>query len=67
MNMESERRSNAHQQMLVDVGVMLRRCRGSEYARNFLEGMKISELVISRVLDQSAVRRSMHFQEPAAE
>jgi len=56
----SEHRTNTHQQMLVDVGVLLRKIRGEEYARQFLEEMAIPELVIARVLAQSGLRRMMH-------
>jgi len=55
-----ELRTNKHQQMLVDVGLMLRKARGESYARAFLEDMAIPELVITRVLTQSSMRRMMH-------
>lgn len=55
-----ELRTNMHQQMLVDVGLVLRRAYGESYARVFLEEMAIPELVIQRVLSQSGMRRMMH-------
>lgn len=55
-----ELRTNKHQQMLVDVGLMLRKACGESYARAFLEEMAIPELVIMRVLTQSSMRRMMH-------
>ena len=55
-----ELRTNSHQQMLVDVGLMLRKAYGESYARAFLEEMAIPELVITRVLTQSSMRRMMH-------
>lgn len=55
-----ELRTNKHQQMLVDVGVMLRKAYGESYARGFLEEMAIPELVIKRVVNQTGMRPMMH-------
>jgi len=55
-----ELRTNKHQQMLVDVGLMLRKAYGEVYARQFLEEMAIPELVITRVISQSGMRPMMH-------
>jgi hypothetical protein len=55
-----ELRTNKHQQMLVDVGLVLRKAYGESYARGFLEEMAIPEPVIKRVVSQSAMRPMMH-------
>ena len=62
-----ELRMNKHQQMLVDVGLMLRKACGESYARAFLEEMAIPELVITRVLTQSGMRRMMHLTSTSVE
>lgn len=56
----TERRTDRHKQMLVDVGIVLCRCNGLEYAQTFLEKMKIPQTVIERVLAKEAVRPGMH-------
>jgi len=60
-----EVRRNTHCQMLVDVGIVLARAYGPDYARAFLEEMHIQQNVIDRVLSGSA-RRMMHLQSPLA-
>ncbi|NNG22651.1 hypothetical protein [Telluria aromaticivorans] len=55
-----ERRTNTHQQMLVDVGVVLRRSLSCEYTREFLESVRIPEGVIARVLAKADVRPGTH-------
>ena len=55
-----ELRTNTHQQMLVDVGLMLWKAYGESYARAFLEEMQIPEPVIMRILSQSGMRPMMH-------
>jgi hypothetical protein len=59
MDTVSEIRKNTHQRMLVDVGVMLHREYGDEYARSFMEEMEIPEGVIARVLTRSGLRPRM--------
>jgi len=53
-------RQDAHRQMLVDVGVVLHRAYGDDYARQFLKDMIISEAVILRVLTRTGLRKMMH-------
>lgn len=52
-------RHDTHCQMLVDVGIVLARAHGAEYARAFLNEMQIPQDVISRVLSGN-VRRMLH-------
>jgi hypothetical protein len=60
-------RTNKHQQMLVDVGVLLRKAYGELYAREFLERMAIPEPVIKRVVSQSGMRPMMHLTTASAD
>ena len=56
----AELRKNTHQQMLVDVGIVLEKAYGGEYAKNFLEGMNIPASVVQRVLTQTGLRPMRH-------
>lgn len=60
MSPDSDRRTNIHQQGLVDVAVLLRRAYDDEYSRRFMEGMQISEQVIVRVLADGRLRSPLH-------
>lgn len=52
-------RRDTHCQMLVDVGIVLARAHSLDYARAFLDEMRIPQSVISRVLSGNT-RRMMH-------
>ena len=56
----AELRSNIHQQMLVDVGIVLQRAYGTEYAKHFLDEMNIPTPVILRVLEAKKLRPMTH-------
>lgn len=56
----AELRTNTHQQMLVDVGIVLQRAYGDEYAKDFLEGMNIPSSVVLRLLTKSGLRPMTH-------
>lgn len=60
MKTSSECRRDAHCQMLVDVGMVLRKYYGDLYSRTFLEEMFVPEAVICRVLANVGLRRMMH-------
>ena len=63
MELCADVRRNTHCQMLVDVGIVLARAHGLDYARAFLDEMLIPQSVIARVLSGST-RRMMHLQPP---
>jgi hypothetical protein len=56
----AELRSNTHQQMLVDVGILLQDAYGDEYARGFLEEMQIPASVTLRLLTRGELRPMAH-------
>ena len=59
-NHAAELRTNTHQQMLVDVGIVLEKAYGGEYAKNFLDEMNIPASVVQRVLTQTGLRPMRH-------
>ena len=58
----TELRRNTHQQMLVDVGIVLQKAYGDEYARDFLETVNIPASVILRLLNKGGLRPMAHSQ-----
>ncbi len=60
MESRSDTRVNFHHQMLVDVGVVLCRAYGADYARAFLLDQGIAERVVDRVVTNGRVRSMMH-------
>jgi hypothetical protein len=60
----AELRTNTHQQMLVDVGIVLEKAYGSEYAKSFLDEMNIPASVVQRVLTQTGLRPMTHCNPP---
>lgn len=60
MDARAEPRRDTHCQMLVDVGMVLRKHYGAIYSRAFLEEMAVTEAVILRVLANAGLRRMMH-------
>lgn len=56
----AELRCNTHQQMLVDVGIVLHKAYGDAYAREFLESVNIPASVIQRLLSGSGLRPMTH-------
>lgn len=65
MELGPDVRRDTHSQMLVDVGIVLARAHGLDYARAFLDEMHVPQNVISRVLSGSS-RRMMHLSPPTA-
>ena len=64
IRLEGDRRKDQHMQMLVDVGVLLRRSTSCAYTRNYLVEVLAPEAVIVRVLAQETVRPGMHLVRP---
>lgn len=55
-----KKRSDTHKQMLVDVGIVLHKAYGSDYAGKFMEEMRVPPSVILRVVQADSLRRMMH-------
>lgn len=56
LNHAAALRTITHQQMLVDVGIVLEKAYGGEYAKNFLDEMNIAASVVQRVLTRTGLR-----------
>lgn len=55
-----ELRTNRHQQMLVDVGIVLKKAYGDDYADTFLKSMNVPHAVVARVLSGVGLRPLQH-------
>ena len=66
IRLKGDRRKNLHMQMLVDVGILLRRFTSCVYTRSYLEEVLAPEAVIVRVLAQDTVRPGMHLVRPVS-
>lgn len=56
MNDFVERRNNSHLQMLVEVGIRLRRFQGQAYALEFLKDVHVPAGIIERVLAEPTLQ-----------
>lgn len=60
MDTAIDSRTNTEHEMLVDIGVTLRRDCGGDYAQEFLRDSGVSETVIARVVSNGSVRENRH-------
>ena len=60
MDTTIDSRRNTEHEMLVDIGVTLRRDCGAAYAQEFLRDSGVDETVISRVVSNGVVRENQH-------